>query len=137
MGPLGTGAGSGWGGAGAVAGGATPARPGGWQTPARAVVPPPAPAAAPSWGAVAESWATSPRAAPTPWDSSWVGCFLYLQIPFYLLSTLYHYRMLLPPQQQLRRESLPMLLLLQVAVKRQRTIQFLVAAVLRLLVVQC
>ena len=75
-GPLGTGAGSGWGG-----GGATPARPGGWQTPARAAVPPPAPAA-PSWGAAAEAWGTSPRAAPTPWDSSWVGCFNYLNFFF-------------------------------------------------------
>ena len=72
-GPLGTGAGSGWGGgSGSGGGGATPARPGGWQTPARAVVPPPAPAA-PSWGATTESWATSPRAALTPWESSYVG----------------------------------------------------------------
>lgn len=84
-GPLGTGAGSGWGGGG----GATPARPGGWQTPARAVAPPPAPTA-PSWGATAEAWATSPRAAPTPWDSSWVGCFRLPSIPFDLLSTFYH-----------------------------------------------
>ena len=81
-GPLGTGAGSGW-----CGGGATPARPGGWQTPARAVVPPPAPAA-PSWGAAAEAWATSPRAAPTPY-SSWVDYFQFPSIPFfYLLSTL-------------------------------------------------
>ena len=92
-GPLGTGAGSGWGGGGG-GGGATPARPGGWQTPARAVAPPPAPAA-PSWGAAAESWATSPRAAPTPWDSSssWVGYYrltlnLFLLIIYLSLSSL-------------------------------------------------
>jgi hypothetical protein len=131
-GPLGTGAGSGWGGGGG--GGATPARPGGWQTPARAVAPPPA---APSWGATAEAWATSPRAAPTPWDSSYVGCFRLPSIPFYLFSTFYHYRVLLPLLQQLPRESLLMLLLLRVAVKRQRTIQLLVVAALLLPVVQC
>ena len=80
-GPLGSGAGSGWGGGGG--GGATPARPGGWQTPARVAAAAPAPAA-PSWGATAEPWGTSPRAAPTPWDSGWVGCSQLLQIAFYL-----------------------------------------------------
>ena len=92
-GPLGTGAGSGWGGGGG-GGGATPARPG-WQTPARAVVPPSA-SAAPSWGAAAETWATSPRAAPTPWDStSFVGYFrlpsnpLFYFLPFIIIECSY------------------------------------------------
>jgi len=75
-GPLGSGAGSGW-------GGATPARPAaGWQTPGRAA-PPPAPAA-PSWGAPTEAWGTSPRTAPTPWESSWVGCPQTLDLMIYL-----------------------------------------------------
>jgi hypothetical protein len=70
----------------------------------------------------------------------WV-VFDYPQIPFYLLSTFYHYRVLLPLLQQLPQEfmgpPLLMLLLLWVAVKHQRTIQLLVVAVLLLPVVQC
>ena len=64
------------------------------------------------------------------------GFFDYLESPFYLLSTLYHYRVLLPLQQQLPQDSL-LMLLLRLAVKHQRTIQFLVSAVLLLPVVQC
>ena len=58
-----------------------------------------------------------------------------LIIPF--LSTLCHYRVLLPLLQQLPQQSLFMLLLLQVAVKRQRTIQLLLVAALLHPVVQC
>ena len=68
----------------------------------------------------------------------WVVFDYYPQIAFYLLS---HYRVLLHLQQQLPLEFMDLLLLtlllLRVAVKRQRTIQLLVVAVLLLPVVQC
>ena len=71
-----------------------------------------------------------------PVPVGWV-VFDYPQISFCLLSTFYRYRVLLPLLQQLPQESPLMLLLLQVVVKRQHTIQLLVVAVLLLPAVQC